>query len=81
MDADDQPPSVHINAALQAVLVASEQPPDDAEVIRGHDFDEGRDLDSLMESMLRTGLQASALGQAIREVNRMVSCRGCTGNS
>lgn len=33
---------------------------------------QGRDLDGLLESMLRTGLQATALGQAINEVNRMV---------
>lgn len=33
---------------------------------------QGRDLDGLLESMLQTGLQATALGQAIHEVNRMV---------
>lgn len=60
--------------ALQAVLVPSEQLPEDAPTIRGHDFNDGCDLDSLLGSMLRTGLQATALGQAINEVNRMVGC-------
>ena len=41
--------------------------------IHGYDFNQGCDLDRLLASMLTTGLQASALGQAINEVNRMVS--------
>ena len=56
----------------QAVLVPSEQLPEDAPTIRGYDFNQGCDLDGLLESMMRTGLQATALGQAIHEVNRMV---------
>lgn len=50
----------------------SEELPADAPTIRGYDFNQGRDLDGLLESMLRTGLQATALGQAVNEVNRMV---------
>lgn len=57
------------------MLVPSEELPQDAPTIRGYDFNEGRDLDGLLESMLRTGLQATALGQAINEVNRMVRPR------
>ncbi len=44
----------------------------DAPIIRGHDFQKGRDLDSIMDSMLTTGFQATTFGQAINEVNRMV---------
>ena len=57
---------------LQAVLVPSEQLPEDAVRIRGWDFNQGNTLDALLGSLLQTGLQASALGQAIHEVNRMV---------
>lgn len=57
---------------LQAVLVPSEQLPEDAVTIKGWDFNDGASLDSLLGSMLQTGLQATALGQAIHEVNRMV---------
>lgn len=46
--------------------------PDDAETVAGWDFDAGRDLDGLLGSMLRTGFQATSLGRAIAEVNRMV---------
>ncbi|EFN58581.1 hypothetical protein CHLNCDRAFT_19955 [Chlorella variabilis] len=59
----------------QAVLVPSEQLPEDAPTIRGYDFNQGCDLDGLLESMMRTGLQATALGQAIHEVNRMIRWR------
>lgn len=69
-----RPPPAAAAAAPQAVLVPSEQLPADAPTIRGYDFNQGHDLDGLMESMLRTGLQATALGQAIEEVNRMVRC-------
>jgi hypothetical protein len=57
---------------LQAVLVPSEQLPEDAVTIRGWDFNHGSELDDILGSMLQTGLQATALGQAIDEVNRMV---------
>jgi deoxyhypusine synthase len=62
---------------LQAVLVPSEQLPNDAVQIRGHDFNDSNDVDSLIKSMLTTGLQATALGEAIKEVNRMLSWRLC----
>lgn len=47
----------------------------DTPIIRGYDFNKGRELDGIMECMLTTGFQATALGQAIHEVNRMVSLR------
>eukprot|EP00887_Chlorella_sp_A99_P001468 scaffold8.g1468.t1 len=63
-------------AAAQAVLVQSEDlAASGTPVVRGHDFDAGCDLDGLLGSMLHTGLQATALGQAIAEVNRMLRWR------
>jgi hypothetical protein len=44
----------------------------DGPVIRGYDFNAGRDLDGLMGALLTSGFQASALGQAVVEANRMV---------
>jgi deoxyhypusine synthase len=38
------------------------------------DFKEGADLDALAASMLTTGFQATNVGLAINEINRMVSC-------
>jgi deoxyhypusine synthase len=59
------------------VLVPTETVPD-GPIIRGHDFNRGRDLDSIMAAMMTSGFQATALGQAVEEVNRMVrsSCGG-----
>ena len=39
----------------------SEELPEDAPTIRGFDFNEGRNLDSLMDAMLRTGLLIRSL--------------------
>ena len=50
----------------------SEQLPEDAVIIHGWDFNQGNTIDGVLGSMLQTGLQATALGQAINEVNRMV---------
>jgi hypothetical protein len=57
------------------VLVPTHTTPDGA-IVRGHDFGRedgrGRDLDAIMDRMLTTGFQATALGQAVQELNRMV---------
>lgn len=62
-------------AAAEAVFTVSEELPSDVPSIRGYDFNDGCDLDGLMASMLTTGFQATCMGQAIREVNRMLSWR------
>ncbi len=56
----------------QAVLIPGNVIPETAP-IRGYDFNQGVDT---------TGFQASALGQAVEEINRMVSlaCLGCLCN-
>ena len=59
--------------AMQAVLQPSSSLPQGTPTIRGYDFNNGLDLSGIMDSMITTGCQASALGQACNEVNRMVS--------
>lgn len=59
----------------QAVLQKSTPLPAGTPIIAGWDFNAGATLDGIMASMLTTGCQASALGQAVIEVNRMVSRR------
>lgn len=61
--------------AQQAVLVQSEKLPDDTPVIRGYDFNGGVDYEKLMDAMLTTGFQATNLGLAVEEVNRMLRWR------
>lgn len=65
----------------QAVLIPGNVIPETAP-IRGYDFNQGVDFDAVMAAMLTTGFQASALGQAVEEINRMVSlaCLGCLCN-
>ena len=60
---------------VQAVLVPSEELPADSVPIRGHDFNHGRNIDDIMESFKGTGLQATALGRAVDEVNSMLDWR------
>lgn len=68
--------SADIPATLQqAVLQHSASIPEGTVRIRGWDFNNGVDLTGIMNSMLHTGCQASALGQACNEVNRMISWR------
>lgn len=62
----------------QAVLVPTETVPD-TPIIKGHDFSSGGDLDTIMGAMITSGFQATALGQAIEEVNRMVSNSSSSG--
>lgn len=53
----------------------------DTPIIKGHDFAKGGDLDSIMSAMITSGFQATALGQAIEEVNRMVRGEGTHAHS
>ena len=41
--------------------------------VRGWDPSAGCSIDAIMQAALSTGCQASTLGQAVQEVNRMVS--------
>ena len=62
--------------AAEAVLVKSSEIPEDAVEVRGYDFDAPTtDYDALLQSLLSTGYQATSLGQAVHEVNRMLRWR------
>ncbi|EGD79119.1 deoxyhypusine synthase [Salpingoeca rosetta] len=58
--------------AQQAVLLRSEPMPEDAVKVKGYDFNQGVDHDKLLQSFLTTGFQATNLGLAIEEVQRML---------
>lgn len=60
------------SAAREAVLKHSCELPEDMLRIRGYDFNQGVDLKAVLKSYLTTGFQASSLGLAIQEINRMV---------
>src|SRR3989338_4857326 len=44
-------------------------------ICRGYDFNQGVDFDKLMQSYLTTGFQATNLGMAVEEINKMLNWR------
>ncbi|KAH8964326.1 hypothetical protein BDL97_04G060400 [Sphagnum fallax] len=62
-------------AAHDAVLRTSATGEDHGDRVSGYDFNHGLDLQALLRSMYTTGFQASHLGQAVEEVNRMLDWR------
>ncbi|XP_054616777.1 deoxyhypusine synthase isoform X1 [Dunckerocampus dactyliophorus] len=63
------------SVALEAVLKTTSDLPEDLPRIRGYDFNQGLDLQAVLKSYLTTGFQASSLGLAIQEINRMIEKR------
>mmetsp|Transcript_2886 Transcript_2886/g.4454 ORF Transcript_2886/g.4454 Transcript_2886/m.4454 type:complete len:419 (+) Transcript_2886:105-1361(+) len=64
--------NTHIpSVSASAVLGESESMPDGHPICKGHDFQTSNSIDSIMESMLNTGFQATNLGKAVEEVRRM----------
>lgn len=41
-------------------------------MVCGHNFEQGRELDAIMDKMLSSGFQATNLGEAVNVVNEMV---------
>jgi deoxyhypusine synthase len=62
--------------ATDAVLVISEEMPEGSKVVEGINFDKHEakfDIDDIIKGMATSGFQASALGEAVRIINEMVS--------
>lgn len=49
--------------------------PEGAVKVKGYDFNEGNNFDNLMKSYGSMGFQATAVSQAIHEINRMIKWR------
>ncbi|XP_061414150.1 deoxyhypusine synthase isoform X1 [Lethenteron reissneri] len=61
--------------AHEALFVRSTDLPTHTPRVRGYDFSGGVDHHALLGSLLTTGFQATAFGQAVLEVNRMIAKR------
>uniref|UniRef100_A0A1A9WLL2 deoxyhypusine synthase n=1 Tax=Glossina brevipalpis TaxID=37001 RepID=A0A1A9WLL2_9MUSC len=61
--------------AKDAILKRSEQIPSDTPQIKGYDFNNGIDYTKLFDCYKTTGFQATNLGEAINEINRILDCR------
>jgi len=60
------------SVSASAVLGESESMPDDHPICKGHNFETSPNtIDAIMSSMLSTGFQATNVGKAIEEINRM----------
>ncbi|CAM9457335.1 unnamed protein product [Ectocarpus sp. 13 AM-2016] len=57
--------------AQEAVMVKSVPVAEGTPIIKGFDFNTGRDLDGIMAAAMTTGFQATNLAKAVEEVNRM----------
>ncbi|KAJ4932280.1 hypothetical protein JOQ06_010705 [Pogonophryne albipinna] len=64
-----------ISNAREAVLKPSCELPEGTLKIRGYDFNQGVDLQAVMDSFITTGFQASNLGLAFQEINQMIEKR------
>eukprot|EP01038_Epipyxis_sp_PR26KG_P005880 gene5880-8110_t len=62
-------------SANAAVFVQSSFEGKDENIVKGFDFSSAVNLDSIAASMLNTGFQATNVGLAINEINRMLSWR------
>ena len=58
-----------------AVLSESAEMPDGSVPVKGYDFNNGVDLNAVLESYVTSGFQATSFGQAVEEVRRMRAWR------
>ncbi|XP_055608056.1 probable deoxyhypusine synthase [Uranotaenia lowii] len=61
--------------AKEAVLQESCRLPEGTPQVKGYDWNSGRDYEALFQSYLHSGFQATNLGLAIKEVQKMIDCR------
>lgn len=77
MSTSGQNPNAPPVEATNAVLVPSDELPKDAQKVEEIDFNafKGRPItvDDIMQSMGNMGFQASAMGDAVNIINKMVS--------
>ncbi|GFO05977.1 deoxyhypusine synthase-like [Plakobranchus ocellatus] len=67
--------SVVPSVAADAAFVKSEPMPEGSKEVKGYDFNDGVNYKKLFESYACSGLQATSVGNAITEINRMIDCK------
>lgn len=61
--------------AKEAVLQESTKIPEGTPTVQGYDWNHGRNYEALFGTLLHSGFQATNLGKAIEEVQKMIDCR------
>jgi len=64
-----------ISKAQSAVLASSENVPKDTPIVKGCDFNNGRSIDFILNSLKCSGFQATSVAEAIERVKEMISWR------
>ncbi|KAI0503151.1 Deoxyhypusine synthase [Xylaria bambusicola] len=79
MSSSEQNPNAPPKEATDAVLVPSDELPEDAQKVEEIDFNafKGKAItvDDIIRSMSNMGFQASSIGDAVNIINKMVSCQ------
>lgn len=74
--ADDEAQQKKIQESFQsAVYVKSVEVDPSLVEVKGYDFNKGLDYNEMFKTYISTGFQATSLGLAIEEVNRMIKWR------
>lgn len=63
--------------ATASLFVSSAPVPDDFEDVRGPNFEERQDVQSLIDSFARVGFQASGVHKAVQIIEKMVGTPVC----
>jgi len=74
-DLKSQADSSILSKAQSNVLVESENMPSNTPIVKGCDFNHGRSIDYILQSLKNSGFQASAVGDGIDRINDMISWR------
>ncbi|KAI8829291.1 deoxyhypusine synthase-like protein [Chytriomyces cf. hyalinus JEL632] len=64
-----------VSIAVEAVMKPSVEMPASAVSVKGYDFNNGINHGAVIRSMITTGFQATSVGEAICEINRMINWR------
>lgn len=63
------------DVAVSAVLVPSQELPQETPTVVGYDWESGTDYNKILESYTRSGFQATNFGKAVEEINKMLKSR------
>jgi deoxyhypusine synthase len=63
----------HFEKVKEAVLVPSDKLADSSPIVKGYEFNNGVDWEKLLDTYKSIGFQATNLGRAIDEINKMVN--------
>eukprot|EP00124_Ichthyophonus_hoferi_P001274 Ihof_evm11s62 gene=Ihof_evmTU11s62 len=64
-----------VPAITQVAVLMRSSVPENADIVRGYDWNQGVDYAKILDSYLTTGFQATNYGLAVQEINKMLNWR------